>query len=36
MFGGINPKKMQALMKQMGMKQEEIETSKVIIEKTDG
>jgi len=36
MFGGIDPKKMQALMKQMGMKQEEINASKVIIEKNDG
>lgn len=36
MFGGINPKQMQALMKQMGMKQEEIETLRVIIEKNDG
>lgn len=35
MFGGLNPKKMQALMKQMGMNQEEIETSRVIIEKLD-
>lgn len=36
MFGGINPKKMQAMMKQMGMSQEEIDASKVIIEKNDG
>lgn len=36
MFPGINPKKMQAVMKQMGIAQEEIETSKVIIEKSDG
>lgn len=36
MFGGINPKKMQAMMKQMGMSQEEIDSSKVIIEKSDG
>ena len=36
MLGGINPKKMQAMMKQMGMAQEEIDASKVIIEKTDG
>ena len=33
---GIDPKKMQALMKQMGIKQEDIDASKVIIEKTDG
>ena len=31
----INPKKMQAMMKQMGMSQDEIDASKVIIEKTD-
>ena len=31
----LNPKKMQALMKQMGMSQEEIDASKVIIEKSD-
>ena len=36
MLGGINPKKMQAMMKQMGMSQEEIDASKVIIEKSDG
>lgn len=32
----LNPKKMQALMKQMGMNQAEINASKVTIEKTDG
>jgi nascent polypeptide-associated complex subunit alpha len=36
MFGGIDPKKMQAMMKQMGIKQEEIEAARVVIEKTDG
>jgi nascent polypeptide-associated complex subunit alpha len=36
MFPGLNPKKMQAIMKQMGMVQEDISSSKVIIEKTDG
>ncbi len=36
MFGGINPKKMQAIMKQMGISQDEISAEKVIIEKTDG
>lgn len=36
MFPGINPKKMQAVMKQMGISQEEIDSSRVIIEKTDG
>jgi len=35
MFGGINPKQMQAMMKQMGMSQEEIPASKVTIEKAD-
>jgi nascent polypeptide-associated complex subunit alpha len=34
--GGLNPKKMNALMKQMGMNQEEIDSEKVIIEKKDG
>ena len=36
MFGGLNPKKMQAMMKQMGMAQENIDASKVTIEKADG
>ena len=36
MFGGLNPKKMQAVMKQMGIAQEEINASKVIIETTAG
>ena len=31
----VNPKKMQAMMKQMGMSQEEIPSSRVIIEKQD-
>ena len=35
MFPGINPKKMQAVMKQMGISQEEIDASRVIIEKED-
>ena len=35
MFPGLNPKKMQAVMKQMGMSQEEISASRIIIEKTD-
>jgi len=35
MFPGLNPKKMQGLMKQMGIAQEEISASRVIIEKTD-
>lgn len=36
MFGGLDPKKMQAMMKQMGIAQKEIFASKVIIEKIDG
>ncbi len=36
MLPGLNPKKMQAAMKQMGISQEEIPSSKVIIEKEDG
>lgn len=32
----LNPKKMQAVMKQMGISQEEIDASKIIIEKQDG
>lgn len=34
--GGIDPKKMGAMMKQLGMSQKEIPAEKVIIEKTDG
>ena len=33
MFSGLNPKKMQEVMKRMGMVQEEISASRVIIEK---
>jgi nascent polypeptide-associated complex subunit alpha len=33
---GINPKQMQAMMKQMGINQQEIASSRVIIEKEDG
>ena len=36
MFGGIDPRKMQAMMKQMGINQEEIAANRVIIEKSDG
>ena len=32
MLGGFDPKKMQALMKQMGIKQQEISAERVIIE----
>ena len=34
--GGLDPKKMQAMMKQLGMSQQDIEASRVLIEKTDG
>lgn len=36
MFPNIDPKKMQSVMKQMGINQEEIPCSRVIIEKEDG
>jgi len=36
MFPNLDPKKMKTIMKQMGMSQDEIEASKVIIEKEDG
>ena len=36
MFGGINPKQMQGMMKKMGISQEEISAEKVTIEKSDG
>jgi nascent polypeptide-associated complex subunit alpha len=36
MIPNINPKQMSAMMKQMGINQEEIISSKVIIEKEDG
>jgi nascent polypeptide-associated complex subunit alpha len=35
-LGGMNPKKMQAMMKQLGINQEEIDSERVIIEKKDG
>ncbi|MFH1787435.1 MAG: nascent polypeptide-associated complex protein [archaeon] len=35
MFPNLDPKKMQAVMKQMGIAQEEIDASKVIIERSD-
>jgi len=35
MLPGINPKKMQAMMKQMGMSQEEIDAVRVVIECED-
>jgi nascent polypeptide-associated complex subunit alpha len=36
MFGGINPTQIQGMMKKMGIKQQEIDALRVIIEKTDG
>jgi len=35
-IGGLNPKKMQAMMKQLGINSEEIEAERVIIEKSEG
>jgi nascent polypeptide-associated complex subunit alpha len=35
MFGGINPKQMQGMMKKMGIAQTEIDASRVIIECAD-
>ena len=36
MFGGIDPKKMGAIMKQMGIAQENVDATRVIIEKSNG
>ncbi len=36
MIPGLDPKKMKAVMKQMGISQEEIDASRAVIEKTDG
>ncbi|MBX4196295.1 nascent polypeptide-associated complex protein [Candidatus Pacearchaeota archaeon] len=36
MFGNVDPKKIQAMMKQMGINQQEIPAERVIIEKADG
>jgi len=36
MFGGLDPKKMQAMMSQMGIKQKEIDADEVIIKTRDG
>lgn len=36
MFGGVNPRQMQGMMKKMGIAQEEIPSKRVIIEKLDG
>ncbi|MEK6895058.1 MAG: nascent polypeptide-associated complex protein [Nanoarchaeota archaeon] len=35
-LGGMDPKKMQAMMKQLGINQEEIDATRVTIEKADG
>ena len=35
MFPGVNPKQMQGMLKKMGISQEEIDASRVIIEKSD-
>ncbi len=35
-LGGMNPKKMQGMMKQLGINQEDIPAERVIIEKEDG
>ena len=35
-LGGINPKKMQGMMKQLGIGQDDIDASRVTIEKNDG
>ena len=35
-IGGLNPKKMQAMIKQLGIKQDSIEAERVVIEKVDG
>ena len=35
-LGGMSPKKMQAMMRQLGMEQQEIGASKVTIDKIDG
>lgn len=34
--GGMDPKKMKAMMKQLGINQEDIDAKRVIIEKEDG
>ena len=36
MFGGVNPRQMQGMMKKMGIAQEEIPSKRVIIEKPFG
>lgn len=36
MFGGMNPKQMAQLMKQMGIKNEDVPCARVVFEKKDG
>ncbi|MDP4039323.1 MAG: nascent polypeptide-associated complex protein [Candidatus Pacearchaeota archaeon] len=36
MLPGMNPKKMAAMMKQLGIKQEEVDALRVVIDKVDG
>lgn len=36
MFGGVNPRQMQGMMRKMGISQENIIAERVIIEKKDG
>jgi nascent polypeptide-associated complex subunit alpha len=36
MMPGMNPKQLQAMMKQLGIQNEEIATTRVIVEKEDG
>jgi nascent polypeptide-associated complex subunit alpha len=36
MGGGLDPKKMQGIMKKMGINQEEVDAKRVFIEKEDG
>lgn len=36
MFGKMDPKQMASMMKQMGIKNEEVEAERVVIEKADG
>jgi nascent polypeptide-associated complex subunit alpha len=36
MFPGVDPKQMQGMLKKMGISQEDVDASRVIIEKTDG
>ena len=36
MFGGMNPKKMQAMMKQLGVNQTDLDAERVVVEMKDG